>query len=423
MKHSPLLLAGLVVLSFAWAFGLLSPRSALSGSDALLAQTGDPTASADPLLASPEALRAAYTLSTDQWPPAHVDEGVAFEELGLLPDVIHPEDNQPTKDRVDLGKMLFFDPRLSTSNQIACASCHDPDLGWADGRTTSFGHQRKQLGRNAPTSLYAGHWDRLFWDGRAESPEDLVVAVITNRDELRSTAEEIEAKFNAIPEYREYFSEAYGVDTITLDDLAKAVALFMRSTSEGRSRFDSFLRGRHNALSDAELRGLHLYRTKALCMNCHSGPLLSDNAFHNTGLTLFGTPREDLGRYHETGDPADVGAFKTPTLRNIDKTRPYMHHGLFESLEVTVRAYNGGMPSPAGRNAEPGPNRPLPVKDERVHRLNLTEQEIHDVVAFMETLSEPHRVFRAPTLPPDPFAEDAVDPGHAGIKRPPAPAP
>ncbi|MEM6749707.1 MAG: cytochrome c peroxidase, partial [Planctomycetota bacterium] len=250
------------------------------------------------------------------------------------------------------------------------------------------------------------------------SAEDLVVAVITNRDELRSTAQEIEAKFNTVPEYRERFRRAYGVEHITLDDLAKAVALFMRSNSEGRSRFDRFLRGRHAALTDQELRGLHLYRTQARCMNCHSGPLLSDNRFHNTGLTLFGTRREDLGRYHETGDPADAGAFKTPTLRNLGRTRPYMHHGLFESLEVAVRAYSGGMPRPAHRNAEAEPNRPVPVKSELIHKLDLTEGEIADIVAFLKTLDEPHRVFAVPALPPDPGAEGEPAPGHAGIKRP-----
>jgi cytochrome c peroxidase len=346
-------------------------------------------------------LRAIYTQPPERWPAMVVDEGVEAKEIGVLPEVVHPEGNEPTRARVALGEQLFFDPRLSTSNQLACASCHDPDLGWADGRTVSFGHERTQLKRNAPTALYAGHWETFFWDGRAESAEQLVEDVITNQDELRSNREEIEAKFNAIPEYVAAFREAYGVERIEWEDLKKAVALFMRTLPEGNTPFDSFMQGKHHNLSDQQVLGLHLFRTKARCMNCHSGPLFSDNKFHNTGLTLYGTPLSDLGRYRVTDDPADVGKFKTPTLRNIANTRPYMHHGLFESLEVTVRAYNGGMPEMRPRRGmEDDPL--FPTKSPLVHELGLTDDEIDAVVVFLESLSERHRVRRAPELPPNP---------------------
>ncbi|MEM1208639.1 MAG: cytochrome c peroxidase [Planctomycetota bacterium] len=354
--------------------------------------------------AEPNDLRAIYTQPPEQWPRALVDEGVGPVEIGLLPEVAHSEGNEPTKARVALGKQLFFDPRLSTSNQLACASCHDPDLGWADGRTVSFGNQRTVLKRNAPTALYAGHWDSFFWDGRADSAEALVIAVITNEDELRSTRDELEAKFNAIPEYVASFHEAYGVERITMDDLAKAVAVFMRDNDEGNTPFDSFMKGRSEALTDQQVHGLHLFRTKARCMNCHHGPLFSDNDFHNTGLTLYGTDLQDLGRYEVTKDPADVGKFKTPTLRNIANTKPYMHHGLFESLEVTVSAYDGGMPEMRRRKGmEDDPL--FPTKSPLMHELGLTADEKVALIAFMESLSERHRVRRAPQLPPDPPAE------------------
>ncbi|MEO0586989.1 MAG: cytochrome c peroxidase [Planctomycetota bacterium] len=344
-------------------------------------------------------LRAMYERPSSEWPAMIVDEGVEAQELGLLPEVVHPEGNEPTKARVALGEMLFFDPRLSSSNQLACASCHDPDLGWADGRTVAFGHQRAQLKRNAPTALYAGHWEHLFWDGRAESAEDLTVKVMLNEHELRATREEVEAKFNAIPEYVAAFEEAYGAERITMELLAKAVSVFMRDMQEGNSPFDTFMQGRYQALTDEQVWGLHLFRTKARCMNCHSGPLLSDNLFHNTGLTLYGTDLEDWGRYHVTKDPADVGKFKTPTLRNVANTKPYMHHGLFESLEVTMHAYDGGMPELRRRKGmEDDPL--FPTKSELVHELHLTDEEKAAVIAFMESLSERHRVRRAPELPP-----------------------
>ncbi|MEM0913326.1 MAG: cytochrome c peroxidase [Planctomycetota bacterium] len=349
-------------------------------------------------------LRAVYAQPPDRWPQATVDEGVEPVEIGVLPDVVHPEGNEPTPARVALGRQLFFDPRLSASNQMACASCHDPDLGWADGRTVSFGDQRKMLRRNAPTALYAGHWDSLFWDGRSPTVEDLVIAVMTDEHELRSTREEVEAKFNAIPEYVAAFGEAYGVDRIAMEDLAGAVAVFLRENEEGNTPFDTFMRGRPEALTDQQIHGLHLFRTKARCMNCHHGPLFSDNQFHNTGLTLYGTRLEDRGRYEVTKDLADVGKFKTPTLRNVANTKPYMHHGLFESLEVTVTAYNGGMPD--ARRRKGMEDDPLfPVKSPLLHELGLTDEEKAALIAFMTSLSERHRVRRAPELPPDPPAE------------------
>ncbi len=350
---------------------------------------------------SVESLREMYSLPPDQWPAAVVDPSVEPVELGPLPEVEHPADNQPTDERIELGRMLFYDPRLSTSNQIACVSCHDPDLGWADGRTVSFGHRRIELKRNAPTAQYAGHWDVLFWDGRSDSLEDLTIKVITNENELRSNPDEIYAKINAIPEYRQRFKDAYDADEVTIDLVAKAVANFMRSNNGGRSPFDAFLRGRTNALSDEAVRGLHVYRTQAGCMNCHSGPLFSDNLLHNTGLTLYGRPEQDLGQYNVTQQPEDVGKFKTPTLRNIANTRPFMHHGLFGDLHVVVRAYDGGMPKLRRRKDQL--DDPLfPTKSPLVKPLDLTAQQVDDLVAFLEALSEPHRRIRPPQLPPDP---------------------
>ncbi|MBB6431358.1 cytochrome c peroxidase [Algisphaera agarilytica] len=328
-----------------------------------------------------------------------VDEGVDAVELGLLPDVEFPEDNPYTKEKAELGRQLFYDPRLSASGEMACASCHDPDLGWADGRTVSFGRQRLELQRNAPSAMNSGHMDVLFWDGRADSLEDLTLKVIENANEMHGVGDEVARFINDIPEYREKVQEVFGQDEVTIDAITKAVATFVRTINGGRSNFDRFLKGRPDALSDAALRGLHLFRTKAMCMNCHHGPLLSDNKLHTTGLSLYGTPREDLGAYHVTLDPQDSGKFKTPPLRHISRTGPYMHHGLFESLMVTVRAYNGGMIEPRAKKNRP--NDPLlPKNSPLLHELNLTDSELNDLVAFLESLEEPHRRVLPPELPP-----------------------
>ncbi|MEM1028265.1 MAG: cytochrome c peroxidase [Planctomycetota bacterium] len=350
----------------------------------------------------PTALREAYSKPPAEWPAMMVDEGVEAVELGLLPDVEFPDDNPYTKEKAELGRQLFYDPRLSASGEMACASCHDPDLGWADGRTVSFGRQRRELQRNAASVMNTGYLDILFWDGRADSLEDLTLEVIENEDEMHGVGEEVAKIINDIPEYREQVKAVFGEDEVSIDVITKSVATFVRTINGGRSDFDRFLKGRPDALSDAALRGLHLFRTKALCMNCHHGPTLSDNLLHATGLSLYGTLREDLGAYHITGDPDDSGKFKTPPLRHVSRTGPYMHHGLFESLLVTVRAYNGGMIKPRAKKDRP--NDPLlPKNSPLLHELNLTDSALHDLVAFLEALEEPHRRVLPPKLPP--FAE------------------
>ncbi len=346
-------------------------------------------------------LRELYTGDPAGWPAVVVDEAVAGEvvELGLLPEVAFPGDNPWTQAKEDLGRQLFFDPRLSATNQMACASCHDPDLGWADGRTVSFGRERLVLARNAPTAMNTGHEKILFWDGRADSLEDLTLKVIENADEMHGVGDEVAVKLNAVPEYRQQVQDIFGEDQVTIDTVTQSVATFVRTVNGGRSAFDRFLKGRPDALSDSALRGLHLFRTEALCMNCHHGPTFSDHKLHNTGLSLYGRPDQDLGQYLITKDPEDVGKFKTPPLRHVSRTGPYMHHGLFESLLVTVRAYNGGMPEIRRRRGmEDDPL--FPVKSPLLHELDLSDQDLEDLVAFLESLEEPHRRVAPPELPP-----------------------
>ncbi|MEM8947273.1 MAG: cytochrome c peroxidase [Planctomycetota bacterium] len=357
-----------------------------------------PSLSATQRIAHIAKLREQYSAAPDVWPAPHVDEGIEWVELGPIPDIAHPSDNPGTKEKIALGKMLFFEPRLSGSGQIACASCHEPDMYWSDGRAVSFGHNRTQLTRNAPSVLHGGLRTSFFWDGRADSLEQQASDVLNNQDEMHSSEAIIVANLSKMPEYGERFQQVFGDSQPTLDRVTQAIAAFERTLKGGRSRFDYFLNGKSKALTDDELAGLHLFRTTARCINCHHGPLMTDDKFHNVGLSNYGRKFEDLGRYLVTDDPKDVGAFRTPSLRNIAATAPYMHNGMF-TLEELLTLYNGGMPSPRPRKNQL--DDPLfPTTSPILKPLHLNEQDFVDLTAFLNALSEPPRRIMPPELPP-----------------------
>ena len=342
-------------------------------------------------------LRQVYSRPSAEWPAPEVDPGVDRVEIGLLPALVGPADNPGTEAKIALGKRLFFDPRVSGSGQIACASCHDPDLGWADGRTIAYGHGREPLKRNSPGLMNIGYMETLFWDGRAGSLEEQAREVILNPHEMNATPDSVVKGLSAVPEYRAEFREAFGSERIDVDVVAKAIAAFERSIVGGRSRFDQFMKGNSKALSDEAVLGLDLFRGKARCMNCHGGPNFTDNTFHDLGLSYYGRELEDLGRYKITGDPDDVGRFRVPSLRNIGATGPYMHNGLFE-LTGVLNMYNAGMATLKRKPAETFD--PLfPKKSHLLKPLGLNEQDLADLRAFLESLTEPKLRVRAPALP------------------------
>ncbi len=345
-------------------------------------------------------LRIAYSKPPDQWPKAQIDPGVEFHELGRLPKITFPDDNPPSKAKEDLGQELFFDPRLSGSNEIACASCHDPDLAWADGRTVAFGHLRHRLRRNTPSILFAAFEKTLFWDGRADTLEQQVNMPVTSHTEMDATPEQIVQRVSAVPEYHDQFKEVFGDDQINMVNIAKALATFERSIAQdaGRSLFDRFLSGRTKVLPDAAVRGLHLFRTTARCIECHNGPTFSDGLYHNLGLSQYGRELEDLGRYNITHDPADVGKFRTPVLRNVIRTRPYMHDGIME-IDGVLSSYNSGMPN-LTRTAKQLNDPLFPEhKDPLLKPLGLNTNDKADLKAFLDSLSEPTQRMRPPPLP------------------------
>ena len=316
-----------------------------------------------------------------------------------------PEDNAYSEAKAELGKMLFFDPRLSGSGQIACATCHEPELGWSDGKTVSHGHARSPLRRNAPSLINAAHRKALFWDGRAASLEAQALEPIAASDEMNADPVKMVAALAEQAEYRKRFASAFGdanpegagPNAVTLDRVAKAIATFERTVVSRPSKFDQFLLGIGDALSDEAVRGLHLFRTQARCVNCHMGPTLTDEKFHDVGLSYYGRSLEDLGRYHVTNDPADVGKFKTPSLRNLPRTAPYMHNGLFD-LPGVLNLYNAGMPTIRRKVGQE--NDPLfPTKSPLLKPLRLNARDLVDLKSFLESLEELRLRIRPPALP------------------------
>ncbi|UGU15713.1 cytochrome-c peroxidase [Sinomicrobium kalidii] len=346
-------------------------------------------------------LRALYS-SGDQsrWPEPFLDSTVApgFEDIGSLPEMSFPQDNPYSETKKELGKLLFFDPRLSGSKQIACASCHDSEIGWGDGRRFSYGHNRQLGVRNSMTLFNVGYADSLFWDGRAASLEEQIHFPLKDTLEMHSDQQIAVRHIRDIRGYGTWFQKAFGDTLVTFERIKKALATFERTIVSESTRFDRFIQGESDRLSDREVLGLHLFRTKARCINCHNTPLFSDNEFHNTGLTYYGRKYEDLGRYDHTGKKEDVGRFRTGSLREIAVTGPYMHNGLFPHLRGVINLYNAGMPHPK-RKAHQLNDSLFPQTSPLLQKLHLTDKEKLALRAFLFTLTSRQRREAPPELP------------------------
>ncbi|PVH27090.1 cytochrome-c peroxidase [Sphingobacterium corticibacter] len=336
-----------------------------------------------------------------KWPLPNIDESIKpdFEDLGVLGKVNFPTDNPFTESKSELGKLLFFDRRLSASKQISCASCHDPQLGFGDGKSLAHGHDRQVGKRNAMTLYNVGHYTSWMWDGRAPSLEEQVLMPIQDHVEMNMHLDSMLQHIDQIKGYHAYFVKAYGDEEVSVVRIQQALATYLRTINSYPTKFDRFISGTKDALNDQELMGLHLFRTKARCINCHNTPLFSDSQFHNDGQALYGTRQEDLGHYHVSGKQLDVGAFRTPSLRNVALTGPWMHHGNFPTLRDVVELYNLGNPAPIQRRVVVDENlRPIPSP--LLKKLDLSREEVDAVVAFMQALSAPvQRRINTPELP------------------------
>ncbi|MBN7771081.1 cytochrome-c peroxidase [Marinobacter daepoensis] len=337
--------------------------------------------------ASVSALRQCYLLPPDEWPAPSVDSR-SFRELGVLPKV--PDANESEQARRALGKRLFSEPLLSRSGQISCSSCHRQEQGFADGIRVPIGHDHERGPRNTPGLLNVGLMSHFFWDGRAASLEEQAAGSITNPVEMAATPEHVVSVLADHPEYSVQFQDIFGGDEIRFEHVTESIASWVKTLRSRKSPFDRFLEGQSEALSDASVRGLHLFRTKARCLNCHQGPLLSDGKYHNLGLTGYGGKREDLGRYLVTGNPDDVGRFKTPSLREISQTAPYFHWGTFPSLHHVLSTYNaGGYHFKRGDKYQDDPL--FPSTSSLLRPLGLTDKELNDLESFLHSLSSSTR--------------------------------
>jgi cytochrome c peroxidase len=315
---------------------------------------------------------------------------------GLVPAVPVPADNPQTDMKVRLGAQLYFDKRLSADNTISCAHCHAPETGWANHGRTDTGIKGQVGGRNSGTIIDAAYMRFQFWDGRALSLEEQALGPIHNPIEMGETLENVVRKLNSIPGYKQQFNEVFGAD-VTTDGIAKAIAAFERTVISGPSPYDRYLMGDKTAMSPAAVRGMELFNGKGHCTPCHSGPMFSDQSFHNIGAGMD-KAEPDLGREAITKDPKDRGAFKTPGLRNVALTHPYLHDGSEESLMAVVEYYDtGGI---ANSNLDP---LMLP--------LQLTQREKEDLVAFMEALTGTVPVITAPPLPAGAASPGAAEGG------------
>jgi cytochrome c peroxidase len=297
-----------------------------------------------------------------------------------LPPVPIPTDNQPTNDSIALGRKLFYDVKLSRDNTLSCASCHSPALHFADGLSVAKGVESGS--RNTPTLLNAAYNLEQFWDGRAASLEKQAGNPIANPKEMNQPHEVCISKLNADQTYREDFTKTFGPGMISMDKVEKAIAAFERTLLSGNSLFDRYqYGGEKSALSAQAIRGLRIFIDKARgnCATCHTVgekfATFTDGKFHNLGAGMNSNGElTDQGRQSVTGSDKDFGGFRTPSLRNVAKTAPYMHDGSLKTLTEVVAFYVGGGNS-------------NPQLDPEIKPLKLSAEDRSDLVIFLETLT------------------------------------
>ncbi|WP_306354019.1 cytochrome-c peroxidase [Flavobacterium sp. '19STA2R22 D10 B1'] len=342
--------------------------------------------------------RELYSKPINQWPRPTIDKGILWQELEpLAVDTSYYDRMEDPK--VILGQMLFFDPKLSGSNQISCSSCHDPELAWGDGREISLGNDHLQGKRNTPSLYNINARQSFFWDGRATTLEEQAQGPLTAHHEMNMEPKGLAKKLKKVKGYSVLFQNAYGSSDITYEKVLQSLATFQKTILSKRSRFDAFMDGDYTALSDQEIEGLHLFRTKARCMNCHYGKYLTDESFHNIGLTYYKREYEDLGLYHITKKAEDVGKFRTPSLRDVMHTGPWMHNGLFDNMTGVVNMYNSGMHMIDPTESEKAADPLFPQTDVLLQSLDLNDDEIVALVSFIKTLSGRQYKMERPQIP------------------------
>ena len=329
--------------------------------------------------------------------------------LAPLPDMSDP----PDANQVELGKLLFFDSRLSGDATVACATCHRPDRAWCDGLPLAGGYPGSLNFRNAPSLINIANEKHAYWDGRLPA-SDLATIVrdhISEAHFMQADGRLVIERLRQTPVYAGQFQQAFGGEP-TYGRILTAVSAFLSTLRSTDVPLDRFLRGDEDAITDGSKRGLELFTGKGGCIQCHHGPMLTDGQFHNVGVPpndeIFKEPlrhitfrrffrtlgvsefehlRRDVGLYAVTKQTEDAGLFRTPSLREVDRTAPYMHNGTLTTLEDVVAFYNRG----GGDDKD---------KDPSLKPLGLTREEQADLVAFLQTLSGAVEEFQTPAMPP-----------------------
>lgn len=293
-----------------------------------------------------------------------------------------PEDNPYTPGKVALGKLLYYDTRLSGSNAMSCASCHNPGYGWQDGLSKGMGHGMVQLGRRTPTILNGAWGEAFFWDGRAASLEEQALGPIQAPGEMNQALDALVPELQAIEGYRQRFAAEFPGEGISPQTIAKAIATYERTVVSSRAPFDDWVDGDEDAIPESAKRGFAVFAGKANCAACHSGWNFTDDSFHDIGL-----PGDDLGRGKSLPDVEVLQhAFKTPGLRDLGRRAPFMHDGSLATLDQVLDHYVGGGIQRPSLSAE-------------MHPLHLSDRERSDLVAFLNTLTGPLSPVVLPVLP------------------------
>ena len=327
-----------------------------------------------------------------------------------------PADNRQTAEKIELGKLLFFDGRLGGDGSTGCVACHEPAAGWAFPDALSLGYPGTVHWRNSQTIVNSAYYGKLFWAGSSKSLESQARSAARGAVAGNGESDMMEARLAFIPEYRKRFKAVFGDEWPRIGNAWRAIAAFERTLVQTDTPFDSYMRGKDSALDKRQKRGLDLFAGKAGCLQCHSGPLLSDEKYHNLGVPpaarwdddglaqitfrfelygkgvtepMYRATKDDPGLYFRTKETADKGKFRTPSLRYTKYTAPYMHNGALETLRDVVVFYNAG----GGKNEFAKAKSPL------IQPLGLSESEIDDLVAFLESLSGREILIEAPDLP------------------------
>ncbi len=306
----------------------------------------------------------------------------------ILPATPQPADNKLTAEKVALGKMLFFDTRLSGDGNMSCATCHSPLYGWSDGLPTARGTKSKVLGRASPTVINTAFNSLQMWDGRKKSLEDQAMGPMEANVEMNMDLPALFAWLNSNAGYQAAFAKAFPGEAIDADTIKKAIASFERTIVSNNSPFDQWVKGDAKAMTTQQVNGLKIFldKDKGNCAACHSEPNFVDNGFHNIGLASYGNENPDMGRFAEKPIKVLKGAFKTPTLRDISLSAPYFHDGSAATLMDVVEHYAKGGVVKTNLSRD-------------IKELQLTKQDKQDLVAFLEALTSEHEPFVLPQVP------------------------